>query len=128
MSTIDKALIRHRLRSRTHPMAMLVAETQLLAGALNQARYEAERQKSRADALIWNVQAANRAAGLEPEETAPSPSLPPAERAARQQAGMPSGHPEGLAADLPAAEEEAFAALTWDWDRDDEDIPAEGDA
>jgi hypothetical protein len=128
MSIIDRALIKHRLRSRTNPVAMLVAETQFLAAALNQARYEVERQRDRADALLRNVRATNRAAGLEPDEICPPPSLPLAEREARERAGMPSGHPDNLAAVLPEAQEEAFAALTWDLDRNDEDITAEGDA
>ena len=125
MSTIDRALIRHRLRKQTNPMAMLVAETQFLAGALNAARYEAERQRSRAEALLRNVQAANRAAGLEPEEPPAPPSLPPSERAARQQAGMPSGHPELLTTDLGDASEGEIAAFDREFSRG---IPAEGDA
>lgn len=134
MSTIDRALIRHRLRSRTNPVAMLVAETQFLAGALNKARIEAERlsikagrQRSRADALLWNMQAANRAAGLDAGDEPLSPSLPLSEREARERAGMPSGHPDNLAASLPRAQEDAFAALTFDLDRNDEDIAADGE-
>jgi hypothetical protein len=137
MSTIDRALIKHRLRSRTNPMAMLVAETQFLARSLNEARIEAERQsieaerqRSRADALLWRIGASNRAAGLEPDETAPSPSLPLAERAARQQACMPSGHPEYLGTELPEADEELLgelAAGTWPED-EYEDVTADGDA
>ena len=128
MSTIDRALIRHRLRSRTNPMAMLVAETQFLAGALNKARIEAERQHLRADVLLQHVQAAN--AHFAPEQDAQSPSLPLSEREAREQAGMASGHPEYLGAELPEADEEMLAALadrTWPED-EYEGIPAEGES
>ena len=123
MSTIDRALIRHRLRSRTNPMAMLVAETQFLAAALNQARIEAERQTCRADLLLQHIQAAN--ANFAPTEDAKPPSLPLAERAARQQAGMASGHPESLTTDLGDASEHEIAAFDREFSHG---IPAEGDA
>jgi hypothetical protein len=123
MSSIDRALIKHRLRSRTNPMAMLVAETQFLADALNRARIEAERQTCRADLLLQHIQAAN--ANFAPAEDAKPPSLPLAERAARQQAGMASGHPELLTTDLGDASEHEIAAF----DRElSPGIPAEGDA
>jgi hypothetical protein len=128
MSTIDRALIKHRLRSRTNPMAMLVAETQFLAGALNKARTEAERQTCRADLLLQHIQAAN--ANFAPDEDTQPPSLPLAERSARQQAGMASGHPEYLTTDLGDAPEEMLAALadrTWPAD-EYEDVTADGDA
>jgi hypothetical protein len=137
VSTIDRALIKHRLRSRTNPVAILVAETQFLAAALNKARLEvqrlsieAERQKHRADALLWNMQAANRAAGLEPRDEPPAPSLPQGEHAARERAGMPSGHPESLGAELDETDEESLASLCLElWPGDEyEDITAEGDA